>query len=83
MPYDFAQFLLTVLFDFVFIGAIVFILMACGLEASRRKYQQQYQHQQLKSHPLPPAAVAPLSLPAAAEPVKIPVRSAQYDYVSA
>jgi len=74
MPYDFAQFLLTVLFDCVLLCGIVFVLMACGLEASRRKFQQQFQ-----SHALSTISITPLSLPPATEPVNIPLRSAQYD----
>ena len=79
MPYDFVQFLLTVLFDLVFLAGVVFVLVACGLEATRRKYQRPL----VPPRALPATPIAPLSLPTAAEPVKMPIRSAQYDYLSA
>ena len=79
MPYDFVQFVLTVLFDLVLLAGIVFVLVACGLEATRRQYQRAV----LPTRVLPATPIAPLSLPAAVEPVKMPVRSAQYEYLSA
>ncbi|MFZ9736462.1 MAG: hypothetical protein ACO3EZ_00465 [Prochlorotrichaceae cyanobacterium] len=80
MPYDLAQVLLTVLFDLVIVFGVTFFLVACGLEASRRQYQQQ---QLRRVRALPPVSPPHRSLPAAAEPVTMPVRSSRYDYMSA
>ncbi|MGA1132333.1 MAG: hypothetical protein ACO31I_08705 [Prochlorotrichaceae cyanobacterium] len=81
MPYDLAQVLLTVLFDLVILFGVTFFLVACGLEASRRQYQQQQLLRRVRS--LPPASTPNLSLPAATEPVTMPVRSSRYEYMSA
>lgn len=62
MPYDLAQTLLTVLFDFVTLFGFFFVLTACAAEASRRKDQSVF-HCSLQPQAFP--SVVPLALPAA------------------